>query len=53
MAVPKRRTSKSRRDKRRTHKVLPLPVLTLAKNAENPIATSICENAALILVSRF
>lgn len=36
MAVPKRKTSKARRDKRRTHYKAPMPVWTLCSHCKEP-----------------
>ncbi len=36
MAVPKKRTSKSRRDKRRTHKKLSLPTFVMCPQCNEP-----------------
>ena len=37
MPVPKRRTSKSRRDKRRTHQKLPQPNLNKCPKCQEPV----------------
>lgn len=37
MALPKRRFSKSRRDKRRTHQALSLPTLTVCTHCGAPV----------------
>ncbi len=37
MAVPKRKTSKSRRDKRRTHQKIDTPNLGVCTNCQEPI----------------
>jgi len=37
MGVPKRRTSPSRRDKRRTHKKLAAPTLSLCPQCHEPV----------------
>jgi large subunit ribosomal protein L32 len=39
MGVPKRRTSPSRRDKRRTHKKLTSPTLSLCPQCHEPVLT--------------
>jgi len=48
MAVPKRRTSKSRRDKRRTHKVLTPPTISTCKKCGEPkLPHHICEKCGI------
>lgn len=45
MALPKRKTSKSRRDKRRTHKKLPLPPLSFCPEChEVKLPHGVCLN---------
>ncbi|MBW6514639.1 MAG: 50S ribosomal protein L32 [Candidatus Syntrophosphaera sp.] len=45
MAVPKRKTSKTRRDKRRTHDALPLPAVTTCSKCGEPTRPHhVCDN---------
>ncbi|HNV93316.1 MAG TPA: 50S ribosomal protein L32 [Candidatus Cloacimonas sp.] len=44
MAVPKRRTSKMRRDKRRAHRALTIPAFSTCKKCAEPVRPHhICE----------
>ena len=45
MAVPKRRTSSARRDKRRAHDALTLPAMSVCPNCQEPkLPHRICKN---------
>ncbi len=44
MAVPKRKTSKSRRDKRRTHYKAKMPAISICSHCNEPVRPhNICE----------